>query len=452
MNLLTIGLRNVRTRILSSALTTVSVAVGTGLVAALWLMIAETEDRYTASLSGYDAIVGPKEGSPLNLVLNTVLNLGAEPGLVPMSVYREFHEGALARRLGVRYAIPQARGDTYGGFPIIGTTSEMFTEFARGKDHNGEPRHLQFAQGSGWSFDHAAFLAYAEHAREHAEDATHAGEHDDSDLLPEPWREAVIGADVARTLDLRIGSEIVPVHGRQDEVAHQHTDAASRVVGILARTGTPIDRAIYVPISLFLSMSGHESVRPQRSADGADDVWISAIVVDARHPLAGAKLRAEFQTREDAQVAWPQFEIPKLLQIVGNVSAILAVIARLVVVVAAIGVCVALYNTMNERRREIAIMRSLGARRWQILSIILSEAVLVSLVGAVVGVLLCHGAAWALADRIADETSVQLDWAAFSIDELWLIVAVAALGAVAGAIPAVKGSLTQVADNLGPVS
>ena len=105
MNLLSISLRNLRVRVLSSILTTISIAIGTALLSALWLLIAETTHRYTVSLAGYKAIVGPKEGSPLSLVLSTVFNLGAEPGVVPMSVYHELHDGALGRRVGIRYAV-----------------------------------------------------------------------------------------------------------------------------------------------------------------------------------------------------------------------------------------------------------------------------------------------------------------------------------------------------------
>ena len=124
MNLLSISLRNLRVRALSSILTTISIAIGTALLSALWLLIAETTHRYTVSLAGYKAIVGPKEGSPLSLVLSTVFNLGAEPGVVPMSVYHELHDGALGRRVGIRYAIPQARAPGRRSRTLPATPSE----------------------------------------------------------------------------------------------------------------------------------------------------------------------------------------------------------------------------------------------------------------------------------------------------------------------------------------
>jgi len=124
------------------------------------------------------------------------------------------------------------------------------------------------------------------------------------------------------------------------------------------------------------------------------------------------------------------------------------VIAWLVLLVAAVSITVAIYNTMNERRREIAIMRSLGARRVQILGIIVGEAALLSFFGALLGLVVCHAAALALRGLVEDQTGVYLDWSVVPVWELWLLLGVTALGGCAGLLPAVKGSMTQVADNL----
>jgi putative ABC transport system permease protein len=189
-----------------------------------------------------------------------------------------------------------------------------------------------------------------------------------------------------------------------------------------------------------------------RTAGGEAQVALTALIVDFKTHLGVNWLRREFQTRADAQVAWTQFEVSQLLQMVGNATDVLRIVSWLVLVVAGVSIAVALYNTMNERRREIAIMRALGARRLQIVSIIMMEAVAIALLGAVLGVLACHGAAWLLRDVVQDRTGVSISWADFSIDEVWLMLGVAALGGLAGVLPAIKGSRTQVADNLAPTS
>lgn len=466
MNVASISLRNLRVRALTSVLTAASVALGTALVASIWSLLAQVEDRYKQSLAGYDAVVGPKQGSSLQIVLSTVLNLDSAPGVVPMSVYRELRDGALNRKYGVRYAIPQARGDTYGGFPVIGTTDEMFALFARGKDERGESLHLEFARGKAWRFGHDDFVAFADDYVAHRNDPdaehehTHGAgkpEHEHADILPAPWCKAVVGAEVARTLGLDVGGVFIPVHGQDAPGAHKHEEAQTDVVGVLAATGTPIDRSIFVPLSLFLSLDEHDPIQAATGSgpDGkltVDQIQLSSIVLDARHPLAANWLRRDFQTRNDAQVAWPHLEVAKLLALVGNVADVLRVVAWLVIVVAAAGVLVALYNTMNERRREIAIMRALGARRGQILGIIVLEAALVTGLGAALGIGLCHAAAATLGDAIAARINVPIGAGAFAMEELSLILAVTGLGALAGLLPAIKGSTTEVADHLGPMS
>lgn len=475
MNLHSISLRNLRTRAVSSVLTTLAIALGTALLAGLWLLLAETERKYQANVEGYGVVVGPKEGSPLDLVLATVFNLqelAPQAGLVPFGVYLELHSGRLRtfdrngrarwRRFPIRYAIPQCRGDSYKGFPVIGTTDEMFSKFARGsrRGPDGEriPVLLEFAEGEAFAFSHEDFVAFAEErARAHGSHDGHGDDHDHDHAhdagIPERWRKAVIGQRVADRLGLGVGDTIVPVHGVADDLtAHVHAEAACSVVGVLARTDTPLDRSVFVPAGMFLSMDKHDAIRASQGAE-AENVGLSAVVVQTVRPYQfGPKLRYELQTRPDAQAAVPGLEIQRLLRVVGDASKLLRAVSYLVLVVAGISIFVSLYNTMNERRREIAIMRSLGARRVQILWIIVEEAALIALTGAVLGVVMCHVAAFFLAETVADYTSVPIDWAAFSLEEAWLILGVVVLGAVSGLIPAAKGSRTQVADNLGPTT
>ena len=455
MNILHISLRNLRLRILSSTLTMVSIMLGTALIAAIWLMIAAADKHYKASQLGFKAVVGPKEGSPLALVLCTVLNLGASPGVVPLSVYRELHDGRIGKKLGLRYAIPQARGDQYEGFPLIGTTDEMFTKFQRSR----ESGQLEFAAGKRFTFGHQDLLAFAEEMakRKNAEEGSNGGtkppvESGGAQKF-DPKFFSVIGSRVAAKTGLKIGDHFLPVHG-SSIVAKVHEESACEIVGILKPTGSSIDASIFLPISGFVSFEGHgeSAVRETAKDATADDLQLTAIIVDTRDHLGGNKLRYEFQTRRDAQVAWPHLELANLYRMIGGGTQLLVVVSWLVLAVAAMSILVALYNTMNERRREIAIMRALGARRLQIIQIILSEAFLVSGVGGILGIGLCHGAALVFRGTVEQSTSVPLDWTAFSVAESYLVVGVAILGSLSGILPAVKGSTTEVAENLGPTS
>jgi putative ABC transport system permease protein len=459
MRLWSISLRNLRIRMVATVLTMASIVVATALYAGILVMAEQTEQRYKGSIGGYQAVVGPKDASQLELVLNTIFNVGEAPALFPLQICTDLRSGKLAtRRSQVRYAIPQARGDSVSrfNFPVIATIDEMFSKY----EWNKAP--LQFAQGGPFQYSYDDLLKLADGLALY-ENAKRAGETEPPPrpLLQKEWKKAVIGSRVARSLHLGLGDVIVPVHGKQGEFGyHEHPEAACEVCGILAPTNSPLDTTIFLPIGVHLLIGGHEGgaflvqIPPGKTPDdaktlpvSASHIGLTAVLVDPKDYFGARILRQEFSSR-DAQVAWPQDVVPKFLQQIGNAADALTIIAWLVLLVACVSITVAIYNTMNERRREIAIMRSLGARRIQILTIITGEAALLSFFGALLGVVVCHVAAYLLQSTIEDQTGVYLDWLQFGLWELWLVLGVTAVGALAGLLPAVKGSMTQVADNL----
>jgi putative ABC transport system permease protein len=464
MKLVSISLRNLRIRLVATVLTLASIVVATALYAAILTMSEQTQQRYKGSIGGYQAVVGPKDASQLEVVLNTIFNVDVAPGLFPLQICSDMRAGRGAgRRTQVRYAIPQARGDSVSrfNFPVIGTIDEMFSKYEWRYDGE-KPEPLRFAQGKGFVYSYDELLKLADGLAAH-ESAKRTGEVTipDRPLIQPQWKQAVVGARVARALGLKLGSTVTPVHGKMGEFGyHEHPEATCEIVGILAPTNSPLDTSIFLPIGLHYLIDGHEGgvflveVPPGRNPDDAKSlpvqagrVGLTAIVVDPKDHLGARLLRQDFSSRE-AQVAWPADVIPKFLRQVGNAADALAVIAWLVLLVAAVSITVAIYNTMNERRREIAIMRSLGARRLQILTIIVGEAALLSFFGALLGLVVCHVATLLLREAVEDQTGVWLDWLAFRPWEAWLVLGVTALGGIAGLLPAVKGSMTQVADNL----
>lgn len=460
MRLWSISLRNLRIRLVATVLTTTSIVVATALYAAILVMAGQTKERYEGSFSAAHSVIGPKDASQLEIVLNTILNVGEAPALFPLKVAIDVREGRdFGHRGQIRYAIPQARGDSVSryAFPVVATIDEMWTKFEL---HQGT---LPFAAGSGFTFSFAELVQLADELAAY-ETARRAGEASPPPrpVLKPEWKQCVIGSRVARTLGLGLGSEVVPVHGKFGEFGtHEHPEAACRVVGVLAPTNSPIDTTIYMPLGTHLLISGHEGgvfvtpLVPGKNPDEVkkmpvrgEQVGLTAIVLDPKDPVGDQILRNAFMRRPDGQVAKPREVIPKFLRQVGNAADALTVIAWLVLLVASVSITVAIYNTMNERRREIAIMRSLGARRVQILTIITVEAATLSAVGALLGLVVCHGAAFCLRDVVEDMTGVYLEWTRLSWWELWLLLGVTAVGAIAGLLPAVKGSMTQVADNL----
>jgi putative ABC transport system permease protein len=454
MRLWAIAERNVRQRFVTSALTVLSIMMGTGLVAFLWLAADQAEKRYNQSSRGFSAILGPKDGSPLEIVLSTVFHTTASAGVIPISVYRTVREDRrIYRKLGVRYAIPFVFGDNYRDYPLIGTTNEWFTEFARGKEtvvvpesegggEREEPLHLQLAEGKTWDFSHEDLLAEAELQAAHLQQYD-AGEEVELPVAPEAWKQVVLGAEVARRLELKIGDRIVPTHGFEDSF-HPHPEGESEVIGILEATGAPIDRAIYAPAGLLYRMSGHRAIGKGQELV-PQNVELSAVIVDMKSPIGAYRLRYEFQRRGDAQVAVPIVEINKLFQIVGNVTLALRAVSLLVLFTGALAIFISLYQTMFARQRDVAIMRSLGARRSQIFGIVLIEALLLSLMGALLGLFAAHSAAWGFSDLLLDRTGVPLEGFVFSWVDAALVGGVCLLGAIAGLLPALRTSMTDVA-------
>lgn len=461
MKLISISLRNLRIRLVATVLTMMSIIVATALYAAILVMAEQTEARYEGSIGGFQAIAGPNGTSELELVLNTIFNVGEASGRIPLEVCENLRKsrGSRFRRSQVRYAIPQARGDSISrfNFPVVATIDEMFSKF----EWKREP--LKFAEGGPFEYSWDELVALANGLAAHENGIRAEAEVvPERPLLQKKWKQAVVGARVARSLQLKIGDVVVPVHGKLGEFdTHEHPEAACAIVGILEPTNSPIDSTIYLPIGIHLLIDGHAGgVFIDKLVAGKSPVQLesmpvdpmrialTAVICDPLDHMGSQILRKQFGSHEEAQVAWPQDVVPKFLRQIGNAADALAVIAWLVLLVAAVSITVAIYNTMNERRREIAIMRSLGARRFQILAIITGEATLLSFFGAVLGLVACHAAEYFMQATVEDLTGVYLDWTLFKTWELWLVLGVSGIGAIAGLAPAVKGSMTQVADNL----
>ncbi len=227
MSLVKIAWRSLQQRALASTLTSVSMALGVALVACVLVIYAAINESFQNAPQGYNLIVGAK-GSKLQLVLNTVYHLSSPIENLPYGYYKEFTEGRFAPY--VEKVVPVCLGDNYEGYRVVGTVPEMF-QVGPQADAEGETyayrrgRWLRYEFAEGRNFRHEGFF------------------------------EAVIGAEVARRTGLKVGSTFRPTHGVADELGHEHD--AFTVVGVLRRTGTPNDRALFVNMEGFYLLEGH---------------------------------------------------------------------------------------------------------------------------------------------------------------------------------------------------
>jgi putative ABC transport system permease protein len=422
MSLWKIAWRSIQQRSLASTLTAVSMALGVALVVTVLVIHDVIDQSFRRGAQGYDMIVGAK-GGQLELVLSTAYNIGRPIENVSYRYYEEFLPGGQFAS-SVETAVPVCLGDSYEGFLVIGTVPERFTKL-----HYLDGRNYEFAEGRNFELDH--------------------------------FYEAVIGAYVARETGLKVGGEMRPTHGLAEKGEPGEKHRPFQVVGILAPTGTPVDRNVFVNMEGFYHLegharedhhaekAGHDHVQPDPDKPVPDDGKRVTAVMVCAEPTTVLSLAKKINEGPAAQAALPAQVMADLLDgVVGNVQMILLLLAILVVVVAGIGVLVSIYNSMSDRRREIAIMRALGARRWTVMLVILLESILLAQGGGAMGVLFGHGLIGVLGPAILEYTGVAVGPLHFSWVELVLIPGLVALAAMVGYLPAVIAYRTDVAQAL----
>ena len=403
MTLWLIVFRSLRQHALSTVVTALSVALAGGLLMSVWSVKEQSQAIFTGVNAGFDAVLGAR-GSKLQLVLNAIFNLESSPGNVALSDFQDIKNNP-----AVDLAIPIAVGDNYLGYRLVGTVPEMFTqvEYAPG-------RHYEVGAGENF-FDPNR-------------------------------REAVVGSFVAQKLHLKRGDKFHPFHGLIYNEKDQHSETYV-VVGVMKPSNTPADRVIWIPLAGIQNMSGHDP-------NAATDVSAVLVKLKAGSALSGFRLDMMYNRQGNRLTfAWPIGTVmADLFSKIGWFDRVLALVAYLVALVATLSILASIYNSMNERRREIAILRALGARRTTVFGAILLEAASISALGMLVG-FACYGIIMvAVAGVIREQTGVVIDPMKFNQVMLWAPAALIVLGALAGVVPAVKAYRTHVAEYLVPTS
>jgi len=400
MSLFRIILKSLRQHLFSTCITALSIALAAGLLMSVWVVREQSRAAFTQMDGGFDAVLGIRS-SQLQLVLNSIFHLENSPGNIEVEDYEK-----IKAEPGVALAVPITLGDNYKGFRIVGTTPEMFTqnEYAPGK---------KYRTSEGRLFD------------------------------PE-LREAVVGSFVAQKLKLKVGAEFQPYHGLDFDEEHAHEETYV-VVGILEPSNTPADRLVWIPLEGLQFMSGHRE-------ESHDE--LSAVLVKFRSPLAGKTLQMKYNAPEGKlTLAWPIGAIvAQLFDKVSWFDRVLEMVAYLVAMVATASILASIYNSMNERRREIAIMRALGARRSTIFSSVVLESASIAAIGVALGFGIYFAITITAAHFIRAKTGMVIDPLQFHRVMVYGPLGIVLLAALAGIIPATKAYKTDVAQNLVPLS
>ena len=396
MNFATISLGYLRARSLNTVLNIALLALGIATITLLLLVTHQLEERMQRDARGIDLVAGAK-GSPLQVILSAIYHLDVPTGNIPLKQAQE-----IARHRAVKKTIPLALGDSYKGFRIVGTNHDYIAHYG-----------AQPASGRLWQ---------------------------------KPM-EAVIGAEVAQRTGLAAGGTFTGAHGIA-EAGSGHEEAPYAVVGVLAPSGSVLDRLVLTSVESVWAVHEEHQGADARQHMGEEDREITALLIQYATPLAVAILPRYINNNSAMQAASPAYETARLFNIIGVGVDVLRGFALVLILSAGLSVFIALYNALNERRYDLAVMRTLGASRGKLMRLMLFEGLLLALVGAVVGIVLGHVLTEALGGMLKAAQQVAVTGWIWVPAELWLIALALGVGVVSALLPAWRAYRTDIARTL----
>ena len=400
MNLLTLTAGYLRARALNTALQVVLLALGIGTITLLLLATVQFEQRMQRDAEGIDLVVGAK-GSPLQIILSAIYHVDVPTGNISYTQAR-----AIAAHRAVKKVIPLALGDSYRGFRIVGTTHDYVAHYG-----------ARLAAGQLW------------------------------------WQplDAVLGAEVAARSGLTVGAKFAGAHGL-GEGGTDHEDVEYRVSGVLAPGGSVLDRLVLTAVeSVWAVHAGHQQEGdPVQAAVRMPDEQkeYTALLIQYASPLAMAILPRYINNNSDMQAASPAFETARLFGIIGVGVDVLRGFALVLVFSAGLSVFIALYGALNERRYDLAIMRTLGASPRRLMALLLAEGVLLAGAGGVIGIVLGHGFAEIVGIALKSSRQAGITGMTWLPEEFAVLGMALAVGALAALLPAWRAYRTDIAGTL----
>lgn len=413
MILLRLALRSLLARRLTVGLTIFAVALSVALFLGVEKVRTGARASFGDTISNTDLIVGARSGS-VQLLLYSVFRIGNATNNISWETYQD-----IAARPEVDWIVPISLGDSHRQFRVMGTTAEYFDRY---KYRGG--RALAFSDGR--AFD---------------------------DVF-----DAVIGADVAATLGYAVDDPLVVAHGVASFVSHDNQPF--RVAGILEKTGTPVDRTVIVSLQAIEAIHVDWQGGAQLPGQGTPpdrirqmDLTPSAVTA----AMIGVKSRLQIFTLQRALNEYPSepllavlpgVALQELWSIVGIAETALIAVSGMVVATALLGMAAMIFSGLNERRREMAILRAVGARPFTIMGLLMMEAVMMALIAAVLGVALLYTGLWLLRPYVDSAFGLYLPVEPLSAREGLVLGAVVLAAAVTSLFPALRAYRLSLSDGM----
>lgn len=415
MKLLVLTLKSMRNRAATSILTILVIAISVVLLLGVEKVRTEAKASFANTISGTDLVVGARSGS-IQLLLYSVFRIGNATNNVTWDSYKE-----IITHPNVDWSVPISLGDSHEGFRVVGTTTDYFEYYKFGKK-----RPLSFSQGKPFNGVY----------------------------------EAVLGADVARTLGYKLDTEIVLAHGTGRVSLMTHSNSPFIVTGILEKTGTPVDRSVHVSLEGIEAIHiGWESGVPipsqEVSAEEAlqrdlEPATITAFLLGVKSKTGIFNLQRGINeyNREPLLAVLPGVALQELWNLMSAAERALLIVSSFVVISGLIGMLSSILSSLSERRREMAILRSMGAKPRQIFGLLTWESVLYTVIGCILGLCILYGVLFALRPWVEQRYGLFLTITPPTRNDLQLLGAVLGAGLLMGLLPAFRAYRNSLADGM----
>lgn len=411
MILFKLAYKSLLNRRASVLLTLLTIAISVMLLLSIERVRVDAKSSFSNTISGTDLIVGARTGD-IQLLLSSVFRIGHTNNGVSWQSYQY-----ITKQRGVKWSIPISLGDSHKGQAVLGTTLDYFKHYRFAKK-----QPLAFTQGQAFS----------------------------------SINEVVIGSEVASKLAYKIGDEIVISHGMGNTSFHHHDDNPFKVVGILKPTGTPVDKTLHVPLAAIELIHGgghhdHDDHHDHSShALVGHPKQITAFLMGFDSPLYTLQIRRNInQFKPEPLLAiMPTVTLKELWEMLAIIEKILLLFSFVVAIISLLGMLTTLLANLNQRRRELAILRSVGARPWQLFSLISIESLLTTFLGCLVGCTLFYALMGTTAGYLQSQAGVSINISMLSDYELTLIGVIMAAGFIIGLIPATRAYFYSLSDGM----
>ncbi|MGR5288363.1 ABC transporter permease [Vibrio maritimus] len=398
----------------TALLTILTVAISVILLMGVERIRTQAKSSFANTISGTDLIVGGRSGQ-VNLLLYSVFRIGNATNNIDWKSFEEF-----SNHRAVKWAIPISLGDSHRGFRVMGTNHSYFEHY-----QYGQKQHLSLSKGE--EFD-SLF-------------------------------EAVIGSEVAKKLGYDIGTEIIIAHGISDVGFSRHENTPFKVVGILAPTGTPVDKTVHVSLEAIEAIHvgwesganlGNNPSKEQLLEMDFHPKQITAMMIGLKSKIQTFALQRQINTykQEPLSAILPGIALHELWGMMSVAEQALLIVSVFVVVAGLMGMLSSLLTSLQERRREMAILRAMGARPRHVFVLLISEATVLTTIGIICGVGGMYAMLAVAAPIITSNYGINIALSGISSHEWMLLGFVQLAGIIIGFFPALRAYRQSLSDGM----